>query len=422
MLDSVIVCAALALLAGQIATRPRAFFTSPISVFALFTLLYLGIGGLLTQYVLDFVLANPLPNRVLQEYSYYWGGALLAFALLSQLHLRDTNRSTFSEFAVTISPVGKLVVHGWTLLMLFVGAYLVHATAGSNGFEDRLGGYDAYQTAASAVPVETIFAIGLVFAYVRYLETDSLFVFVPPLLIALPTLYTGSRNFLFQVFFILIALSVSKQGRGKQVGAFVFILFALAFSWAFITLGDGSEIDAALVFYRLFAELGHTTVAGLYSYQYAINADSYNSLLHYVPIINKVLHMVGVADSETYFAKYINESFIQYHFDMSANFLAEGFFYAGKYGVIVHLTVLGLVLALISRFGRAGPFMNILAFLFVAYSRNMVRGSFMDVSASVLVYAVFGLLFVYSCCRFVRREGVPNPPPAKAEIFLQTAQ
>jgi hypothetical protein len=310
---------------------------------------------------------------------------------------------------VHISSTGKLVVHGWTLVMLLVGAYLAHATAGSNGFEDRLGAYDAYQSAISVVPVETIFAIGFVLAYLRYLETNTLLVFVPLLFIALPTLYTGSRNFLFQVFFVLIALSASRQGRGKQAGIFVSILCALAFSWAFITLGDGSEIDAALVFYRLFAELGHTTVAGLYSYHYAINADSYNSLLHYVPIINKFLHGIGVADNETYFAKYINEEFIKYHFDMSANFLAEGFFYAGEYGVIIHLAIVAAILALVSYLAQGGIFMNILAFLFVAYSRNMVRGSFVDISGSVLIYALFGVIFVRFFCSVTRNSAAALP-------------
>jgi hypothetical protein len=414
MFQSCLVILVAFLLAGQMVVYRRAFFASPISTFTMFALLYLGVGGLLTQYVLDFVLANPLPQRILDQYSYYWCGTLAMLMLLSQMRLRTAGDTGFSGFEVRISPPGRLIIRCWAVLMLVVGAYLAHATAGSNGFEDRLGGYAAYEGAAAVVPIETIFAIGLVFSYLRYLETERLTAFIPPFFIALPILYTGSRNFLFQMFFVLIALSLSKPGRGRQVSFFVIVLLSLAFSWAFLTLGDGSEIDAALVFYRLFAELGHTTVAGLYSFQYAIHADNYNSVLHYAPVVNKFIHLLGAAGNEPYFAKYINDAFIQYHFDMSANFLAEGFYYAGPFGVLVHLTAVGLILFAVSRGQNGGLFTNLLAFLFIAYARNMVRGSFMDIASSVAVYAIFGTIFAMLFCRVNRRRLVTTAPPEAA--------
>lgn len=256
----------------------------------------------------------------------------------------------------------------------------------------RVEAHEIYLKNYGSMRLNSILYILLIIYALRIFTYNNL-LFFALLVLALVPLVHGSRNLMFALLWINFFLYLSSRDKLTYKvffhPAMLGILF-LSGMWFFLRF-PGLEIGVVAIVYKFFAEAGNTAVSLAALIDFPSTSNESDSLGH---LLEMLLPFSKPINKNEYFAHVINNEIIQAPYSLSANFLAEFYYYFGFLGFLVlpfYIIILGKL------FESKKLFFFIWSISIVCVMRVAIRGSLIEANSSAFSYAaiIYAIIILF---------------------------
>lgn len=374
---------------------PKHYALNPLLHLCLFVSIYIGLGSFLLKHTVTIAFNLKInSDSVLNAEFFALLMQILVFLMIvfsrrpNKYKIQLRRQEYFNVF-MTVSIVILIILTLMVSLKIPPNILLY----------SRVDAHELYLRNFGSYGLNTILYLLLVIYALRIYRYNYI-LFVALLFLSLVPLVHGSRNLTFALLWVNLFISLSKK---DQLDYRVFLhpamlgIIFLSGMWFFLRFPD-LNVGLVTILYKFFAEAGNTAVSLAALLDNSLRVNEQNSLMHLTIMLLPFLKVINTND---YFAHIINDKIIQAPYSLSANFLAEFYYYFDFIGFFI-LPIYLLVLSILLE--RKYLFLYIWSISSVCVMRVAVRGSMIEAFASAFTYAALIYLLVLLFGVSMRRE------------------